>query len=314
MSESNQYLIPESLNQALEFAAGMDGSFSFIAGGTDLMGNRKQKNNNDRRLIDIQNLPELKEFRKNPDNSFYIGAGLTLDFLAVNSEVTDKLPLLSKACRAVASPLIRKSATIGGNILCYNRCIYFNQSEFWRDAVGLCLKCGGDVCIATGGVKKCFAVYISDVCPALYCLGADLTFENHSEKVTLEMEEIFSGDGLDPLKLPPVSLLRSINIPDPGDTLFWFHKSRVRKSIDFTNLTIALAYNRVTQLLRIGLSGVDSGPVFFKGNTQKSSPELKKFLFKHSRMIDNLPFSRTYRKDLLNVLLDKGFEAVGLPL
>ncbi|PIZ05633.1 MAG: 4-hydroxybenzoyl-CoA reductase subunit beta, partial [Flavobacteriales bacterium CG_4_10_14_0_8_um_filter_32_5] len=46
---------------------------------------------------------------------------------------------------SVGSPLIRKTATIGGNVLCENRCLYYNQSEWWRESIGYCLKCDGDI-------------------------------------------------------------------------------------------------------------------------------------------------------------------------
>ncbi|QQS72654.1 MAG: FAD binding domain-containing protein [Flavobacteriales bacterium] len=108
----------------------------------------------------------------------------------------------------MASPIVRRSATLGGSLLCENRCSFYNQSEWWRDAVGNCLKCDGDVCIATGGRKACFSKLASDTAPVLIAMEAQLEVVTAEGIQTIPLESIYTGDGVDPRNLPPTALIR----------------------------------------------------------------------------------------------------------
>jgi len=57
----------------------------------------------------------------------------------------------------VAAPTHRTVATIGGNLCLDTRCVYFNQSEWWRDANNYCLKYKGEVCHVAPSGDHCFA-------------------------------------------------------------------------------------------------------------------------------------------------------------
>ena len=47
---------------------------------------------------------------------------------------------------AVAGPSHRSAATLGGNLCQDTRCVFYNQSDWWREGNGYCLKYGGDTC------------------------------------------------------------------------------------------------------------------------------------------------------------------------
>ena len=81
-------------------------------------------------------------------------------------------PLLSRGARRVASPQIRNLATIGGNLLQETRCLYFNQSEYWRKNISPCLKLGGEVCHQVSKSNTCRALYYSDTAPVLLAFDA----------------------------------------------------------------------------------------------------------------------------------------------
>ena len=112
----------------------------------------------------LRDITRIKEFISiHSTNEFLkIGALVTLDGLGNIPEIIDEFPALIEAADSVGSPLIRKTATLGGNILCQNRCFFYNQYEWWRESVGYCLKCDGDICIASGGKKACFSACVSD--------------------------------------------------------------------------------------------------------------------------------------------------------
>ena len=104
-------------------ALNKDATSQFIAGGTNLVDLMKRGVAAPQKLIDITNLP-LKNIEEE-NGIIRIGA------LALNSEVAEdelimkKLPLLSMALKAGASPQLRNMATTGGNMMQRTRCPYF---------------------------------------------------------------------------------------------------------------------------------------------------------------------------------------------
>lgn len=270
----------------------------YIAGGTDIMANRFLgiAKNEDDCLIDISEIKELKEY-KIQDDKLYLGSLLTLQEIACIKEIKKHTNILLDAVNSVASPVIRQSATIGGNILCENRCIFFNQTEWWREAIGLCLKCGGDICIATGGKKACFSKFVSDTVPALIVLNASIEIFSKNTFEIIPLKEIYTGDGIRPHKLTNGELLCRIIININQTNKYFFFKLRQRKSLEFTSLTIAAAYNYDN--IKIALSGVDPAPVFIDEKRGKDKEEIIKFLLKKSRTVNNDMFSRNYRRDMI---------------
>ncbi|NLN59610.1 MAG: hypothetical protein GX147_02655 [Deltaproteobacteria bacterium] len=145
-----------------------------IAGGTDLLVLMKQRLVNPKTLIDVSRLSELQDIAEQ-DDSLRIGAAVLLTEITGNDRINRDYPGLAEAARFVASPNLRNMGTIGGNICLTPRCSYFNQSQFWRDSLGRCLKTGGDVCFAVPGARRCYASFCADCPPVLIALGATVT-------------------------------------------------------------------------------------------------------------------------------------------
>ncbi|RMD97510.1 MAG: hypothetical protein D6816_17460 [Bacteroidetes bacterium] len=308
---TTNYNIPESIDQALAMINEAGGQARFIAGGTDLMVHRRQGNENSPSLIDISRLGELQQL-KIEDGKLVIGAGVTLHQLAVHPEIEKAFPLLKTAAESIASPVIRKSATVGGNLLVDNRCVYFNQSEFWRQAVGLCLKCGGEYCLATGGKKACYSVFVSDLAPALIALGASVNVLSSEGQKAMPVEQLYSNIGLEPLSLPEGALITEISVPVRPAAKTWFAKLRPRKSVDFTNLTMAICFDEEKQEVKIAVSGADMGPAVHCEAVPFNYEDVLKSLRKNCRMVDNLFYPRSYRRKMLEVYLKQGLSETGL--
>ena len=65
--------------------------------------------------------------------------------------------------------------TVGGNLCLDTRCIFYNQSQWWRQANNHCLKTTGDIChVAPKSRGVCFATFSGDLAPALMTLGAEV--------------------------------------------------------------------------------------------------------------------------------------------
>src|SRR3990172_1759233 len=234
------YLKPKTVKEAISFAKENEKSFRYLAGGTDVIVNKFQGNDDKDCLIDISGIDELNKIIRYED-ILKIGSLIRLDELQYNPEIKNEFPALMEAAHSVGSPLIRRTATIGGNILCENRCIFYNQSEWWRQAAGYCLKCAGDICIATGGKKKCFSKFVSDTAPVLIAYNALAETQDEKEAQIIPLEKIYTGDGLHPVNLSPTAIVKSILLPLEKNFVCIFKKLRPREAVDFTSLTTAVS-------------------------------------------------------------------------
>jgi 4-hydroxybenzoyl-CoA reductase subunit beta len=296
------YFQPDTLQEALEIADKKIGRFKYIAGGTDLLVNKYQGNIEAECLIDLTHINELKEV-KFDDDFVHIGSLLKLSELKKHAIINQEFPVLIEAANSVGSPLVRNSATLGGNLLCENRCLYYNQSEWWRDSVGYCLKCNGEICIVTGTGKACYSEFIADTVPALISMDAKiLVCESRGEK-TLNLEEIYTGDGVNPVNLNKTAIIRSIILPRNRGYRSVFKKLRQRESLEYTSLTSSVTVDSEGNLI-ISLSGVDPKPVVVKGTIKSNTDILIQEALKKSRSVDNDMLSRKYRKDMIRIYLN----------
>lgn len=217
--------------------------------------------------------------------------------------------MLIEAALSVGAPLLRKTATLGGNVLCENRCLYYNQSDWWRESIGYCLKCDGDICIATGGRKACFSELVSDTAPALVAMDAEIEYVDQSGATRKKLEEIYTGDGIKPRNIPDTAIVTALFLPRLRNFKHAFFKLRERESLDFTSLTTAVTLDNAGKL-KIAIAGVDPKPVVVEGTPHDDHEILITKALKKSRAIDNNMYSRTYRRDMIGVYLRKSFRQV----
>lgn len=300
-----KYILATTVQEAIEQAIANKGNFKYLAGGTDVMVNRFQGNETSGCLIDITKIAELKGITKQGD-FLRIGALEILEELKFNSDLKTEFPMLIEAALSVGSPLIRKTATIGGNVLCENRCLYYNQSEWWRESIGYCLKCEGDICIATGGKNACFSELVSDTAPALIAMDAEIEFIDKKGTHRKPLEEIYTGDGVKPRNLSETAIVIAILLPLNRGFKTAFFKLRERESLEFTSLTSAVAIDKNGKL-KIALSGVDPKPVVVEGIINDDKAALTKKAIKAARAVDNDMYSRKYRREMIAVYLKRSF-------
>ncbi|MBN1686269.1 MAG: FAD binding domain-containing protein, partial [Spirochaetales bacterium] len=145
-----------------------------VAGGTDLLGEMKQGTETPRRLIDIKGIESLRSITEEK-TGIRIGALVTLDEMEENSTITEKYAALRQAVYEAASPQLRNTATVAGNICQRPRCWYYRSAQF------PCLRKGGKTCFAAGGENSyhavfgggpCHIVCPSDLAPALMAFDA----------------------------------------------------------------------------------------------------------------------------------------------
>ena len=301
-----KYILATTVQEAIEQAIANKGNFKYLAGGTDVMVNKFQGNETSGCLIDITKIEALKGITKQGD-FLRIGALEILEELKFNSDLKTEFPMLIEAALSVGSPLIRKTATIGGNVLCENRCLFYNQSEWWRESIGYCLKCDGDICIATGGKNACFSELVSDTAPALIAMDAEIEYVDEKGTHQQPLESIYTGDGVKPRNLSETAIITAILLPLNRGFKTAFFKLRERESLEFTSLTSAVVVDKNGKL-KIALSGVDPKPVVIEGKIEDDKDLLIKKAIKAARAVDNDMYSRKYRREMISVYLKRSFE------
>ncbi len=232
---------PATLDEALELLADPSCTSSVIAGGTDLVPNLKHELLAPERLVSLARIEGLRGVTLERDGSLSIGAMTRLDEVAVHEQVRARAPALAQACSLVAGPQLRAMGTLGGNVLLDTRCQWFNQTWFWRSALGFCLKKDGSVCHVVEGGSKCVAAASNDSAPALMTLGATLELRSALSRRVLPIDEFWVADGVRNHKLERGELLTAIRIPARGAAHRGaYGKLRERGAIDFPLLGVAV--------------------------------------------------------------------------
>jgi 4-hydroxybenzoyl-CoA reductase subunit beta len=263
-----RYLTPRTLAEALDALGEHAGEAMPIAGGTDLVPNMKHRLFTPRRLVALKGLPELKGIEER-DGWLRIGAAETLAAVSRSPLVRRHAPSVARAAGLVAGPQLRNVGTIGGNLALDTRCTYYNQTWFWRSALGFCLKKDGDTCHVTKVGRKCVAAHSADTPPALMTLGAVAELAGPAGQRELPVADFFVADGIWNTVRQPDELVLAVRVPIRADTRAAFRKVRQRGAIDFPLLNVAVAADMAggdeVRELRIVVSALGSRPRFVSG-------------------------------------------------
>ncbi|MDX1494147.1 MAG: FAD binding domain-containing protein [Longimicrobiales bacterium] len=236
-----RYHRPESLAAALELMGEHSSDAMYVAGGTDLIPNMKHRLFEPSHLIALKGIPELAGIDER-DGALRIGAAETLTDVAHHDAVRSLFPALAAAAGHVAGPQLRNAGTLGGNVCLDTRCTYYNQTEFWRHALGYCLKKDGDVCHVTKVGKKCVAAHSADTPPVLMTLDARLILEGPEGRREVPIQDFFVADGIANSQRSREEILVEIRIPmTSARRRQGYAKLRQRQSIDFPLLTVAVS-------------------------------------------------------------------------
>ncbi|MBX2801635.1 MAG: FAD binding domain-containing protein [Myxococcales bacterium] len=217
----------------------------YVAGGTDLLPNLKHWLHEPRHLVSLASVSEMNGIQVRPDGSVTIGAATTLHAVATHDHVVAQLPGLAQAVGSIAGPQHRRMGTIGGNVMLDTRCLFYNQSLPWRQAVGYCLKKDGTWCHVIGSAKACVAAQSSDSVPMLAALSAQLCFVlPDGETQRIDLVDLYTKDGRFEQNhtVPEHALLTAIELPAPTEGhRSVYRKVRARGAVDFPQLSVAVA-------------------------------------------------------------------------
>jgi xanthine dehydrogenase YagS FAD-binding subunit len=249
-----------------------DPTAAYLAGGTtqlDLI--LKDGIISPERLVDITRLP-LKGISAG-DGALRVGATTTMEELAADPVVAERMPVVREALLAGASVQLRNMATIGGNLLQRTRCRYFRDPD-----VAACNKRRpGSGCAAVTGVARmhailgasqhCIALHASDLAVALVALDTIVHIQGSTGTRAVPLTELYLEPGDRPDRetvLAHGELLTQVEIPLlPEGARSTYLKVRDRASYEFALASAAVAVvleDGVIRRGRVGLGGVGTVP------------------------------------------------------
>ena len=191
-------------------------------------------------------------------------------------------PVVAQAARFIAGPTHRNMGTVGGNLCLDTRCIFYNQSEWWRAANHHCLKTTGEIChVAPKSRGVCFATFSGDLAPALMTLGAEVDLAGPQGARTVPLASLYigyarqdepvtetRGDGKFFLSLRPGEFVAAVRARNTPGLRSGYDKIRIRRSIEYPVCGVAVALRRDGDTLadlRVAFTGTNPRPVLLDG-------------------------------------------------
>ncbi|MEK7823797.1 MAG: FAD binding domain-containing protein [Candidatus Eisenbacteria bacterium] len=321
-----EWVQPRSLEVLLDQLAAHPRESLVVAGGTDAVPNLKHRLHEPRYVVHIGQVEELR-FVRDEGDGLHLGPLVTLTRLTREPAVRRDFPALARAASLVAGPQLRNMGTLGGNLCLDTRCTYYNQTYFWRQALGFCLKKDGVHCHVVPQGKRCVAAHSSDTAPVLIALGAEVEIASRSGRRTVTVEDFFVTDGIHNNVLEPGEIVTRIFIPARSRGMrSGYQKLRPRGAIDFPMLSVAFAARMRDGLCedaRLVVSALAARPrtvggleALLKGKPldEPAIEALAQSAYRQCKPIINVAYDDDYRHEMVPVFVRRTVrEALGLP-
>jgi xanthine dehydrogenase YagS FAD-binding subunit len=266
------YVRPASVAEAV--AAASEPGAAYLAAGTNLLDLMKGGALRPSRLVDVTRLPGLDRIEMRADGGVRIGAMVRNADLARDPAFATAYPAVAEALLSGASPQLRNTATVGGNLMQRTRCAYF------YDAASACNRREpGAGCDALAGENRthavlgwseaCIATNPSDFCVPLVAFDAVVEIEGPSGRRDVPLEDFHLLPGTTPEResvLLAGELITGLRLP-PEAAGFRAHarylKLRERTSFAFALVSAAAALRidgGTIRSARLALGGVAAKP------------------------------------------------------
>jgi xanthine dehydrogenase YagS FAD-binding subunit len=230
-----------------------------VAGGTEVVPLVRD------RLLTADTLVDVRGVVPKGIDGTRIGAGTTLGELEVDPQVPDAL---REACRLAASPQLRATGTIGGNLLQATRCWY------WRLKFP-CRLHGGDRCHARDGQHREHAFFANDFCasahpsdPAAALLALNTSLRTTRRELPLaDLYRLPTEDDRSTTTLADGELILELDVPQPDASAYL--KAMDRRRWSFALVGVAAA--RFGDETRVALAGAAPIP-WLLGSLDDATP------------------------------------------
>jgi len=267
---------PTTIGEAVKLQNETGGAL-FVAGGTDMIVNVRRGIEQPAALVDLSGVSELQEIIED-NEGLHIGAAVPLESISKDTRVQKDFTAVAEAGASVAGPTHQVYGTVGGNLCLDTRCLFYNQSEWWRKSNDYCLKKNGTVCHVAPGGKRCFAAFSGDIAPAALVHNAQVELVGPNGLRRVPLADIYRNDGMNHLAIEPGELLTVLHLPKSEEKIAsTYEKARVRGSIDFPLAGAAVSIKQSGEKideLRIALTAVNPYPHLVKGLEKFSGADL----------------------------------------
>ncbi|MFN2456071.1 MAG: FAD binding domain-containing protein [Pyrinomonadaceae bacterium] len=318
---------PQTLSEALEVLRAHAGQVRIVAGGSDMVINMRMRIETPAHVLDLRGIDELRGIRFDEQDGLRVGALTTVAALANDATVREMFPVVASAAGQVAGPNIRNMGTIGGNLCLDTRCVYYNQSYFWRKANDFCLKKDGTICHVAPGSAKCWAVYSGDIAPALLTLGASVKLLSPRGERIVSLDKFFVDDGIKKYDLAADEILCEVRLPaSSAGYRGVYNKFRIRESIDYPLAAAAVAVKTDDAGLctdaQIAITALNPSPRLVEGVrelfvgkplTKEALEQAADLTRRTAKPLRTSASTTTYRRHIIGVLARRGLAATLAP-
>ena len=313
---------PKTVEEAVRVLSEWGPEAMVIAGGTDVVPNLQMRLFSPKLLLDVKSISALRGITIAGAGALRIGALVTLTEIIESPLVQKNYPVLTSAACTVAGPLQRNMGTLGGNLCLETRCLWYNQSYFWRKSLGGCLKKDGPICHVAPGGKRCWAVWSGDTAPALITLDAEIEIAGPRGVRRLPLAQFYKNDGMDRIALGHDELVTAVSVPArTAGRRGVYLKLRIRDAVDYplAGVAVSLAGDKdgVCRDAHVALAAVNPAPLLVKEagealNGQKYSPELiervAQAAIRTGKPLTTSASTPVYRRDMLRVFTRRALE------
>ena len=309
---------PNTVDEAVETAARLmknGEAFDWVAGGTDVLPNYKWRINPKPHVISLAGIEETRTM-----TATELGCTVPLSSLTTENGVHT---LLVEAAAKVASSLVRKSATVGGNLCLDTRCFWYNQSEDWRRSIDWCHKAdcgtGADCRVIPNQNTLCVATYQGDLAPNFMVLGAEVVLIGPNGQRTLPLAEFYELDGMKKNVLKEGEFLLKVVLPeDAHQRKGCYQKLRVRESWDFPEAGVAASWlPGDTASLKVASTALESIPRLHDEEVEAhlsagdlDPVALAKLVQKSVKPVNNTALPPRYRRAMVKTLTKRALEGI----
>lgn len=245
------YIAAKSAPDAVSLLTKFGGKARIISGGSDILSRIKNRiaTQLPDTVIDISNLG-LNYINYSDADGLRIGGTTNISQVASDPTINQKYTVLAQAAANVATPQIRNTGTIAGDMLQEVWCWYFRYNyPCWRNGGTTCYGAIGDNRFyhSIFGGRLCYAIHGGDTPVALFALNAEVKIVGTtSGEQTISMDQLMPGinttDGVvKENALHFNEVLTEIHVPTVSPTSkSAFYKIRDRGSWDFGLATAAV--------------------------------------------------------------------------
>jgi len=266
------YHRPKTLDETIALLKEHGDQAKVMGGGVGLIAFMKERLMSPAHIIDVKGVAELKRVGRAPGKGLTVGAGVSIAELLDGGSL-DGYSVLREALERVADPMIRRRATLVGNL--------------------------------------CEAIPWVDSPPALISLDSTVEIAGPNGRRTLPVSGFIRGP-VD-IDLNPDEIVTQVVIPDPKGTMSAFEKFTGGSEFSLASVAVAISNGGRKRTAKVVYGAVNSMPVrcaeaeqaLADGVTPASMRKAADVASEKVECVDDVLATAAYRRHLVRVITTK---------